>query len=44
MSLLVEPLLSPIRRVMPNLGSLDLSPLVLLLILQVLQIILSSLK
>ena len=43
-SLLVEPLLSPIRRVMPNLGSLDLSPLVLLLILQVLQIILSSLK
>ena len=43
-SLLVEPLLSPIRRVMPNLGSLDLSPLVLLLILQVLQIVLSSLK
>jgi len=43
-SLLVEPLLSPIRRVIPNLGSLDLSPLVLLLILQVLQIISSNLK
>ncbi|MCE7530531.1 YggT family protein [Polynucleobacter sp. IMCC 29146] len=43
-SLLVEPLLRPIRRVIPNLGTLDLSPLVLLLILQVLQIVLSSLK
>ena len=43
-SLLVEPLLSPIRRVIPNLGSLDLSPLALLLILQVLQIVLSNLK
>ena len=43
-SLLVEPLLRPIRRVIPNLGSLDLSPLVLLLILQVLLIVLSSLK
>ena len=43
-SLLVEPLLKPIRRVIPNLGTLDLSPLVLLLILQVLQIVLSSLK
>jgi YggT family protein len=44
MSLLVEPLLRPLRRVIPNLGSLDLSPLALLLILQVLQIVLSSLK
>ena len=43
-SLSVEPLLRPIRRVIPNLGTLDLSPLVLLLILQVLQIVLSSLK
>ena len=43
-SLLVEPLLSPIRRVIPSLGSLDLSPLALLLILQVLQIVLSNLK
>jgi len=43
-STLVEPLLNPIRRVIPNLGSLDLSPLALLLILQILQIILSNLK
>ena len=28
---LTEPLLAPIRRVMPNMGGLDLSPLVLLL-------------
>ena len=43
-ALLVEPLLNPIRRVIPSLGALDLSPLVLLLILQVLQIVLSNLK
>ena len=43
-SLLVEPLLNPIRRVIPRLGALDLSPLILLLILQVLQIVLSNLK
>jgi len=43
-SLLVEPLLAPIRRVIPNLGALDLSPLVLLLVLQVLQIVLNNLK
>ena len=43
-SLLVEPLLTPIRRVVPNLGALDLSPLVLLLGLQVLQIVLNNLK
>jgi len=43
-SLLVEPLLAPIRRVIPNMGALDLSPLVLLLALQVLQIVLNNLK
>jgi YggT family protein len=43
-SLLVEPLLAPIRKAMPNFGALDLSPLALLLILQVLQIVLSHLK
>jgi len=32
---LTAPLLDPIRRVMPNLGGLDLSPLVLLLLAQV---------
>ncbi len=31
---LTEPLLAPIRRIMPNLGGLDFSPIVLLLGLQ----------
>ena len=43
-SLLIEPLLAPIRRVIPNMGALDLSPLVLLLGLQILQIVLANLK
>ena len=43
-SLLVDPLLAPIRRVVPNLGAIDLSPLVLLLGLQILQIVLNNLK
>ena len=43
-SLLVEPLLAPIRKAMPNFGALDLSPLLLLLILQVLQIVVSNLR
>ena len=37
--LLTEPLLQPIRRFMPDLGGLDISPIVLLLGLQVLQIL-----
>ena len=32
----VEPMLSPIRRVMPSLGGLDFSPLVLIILIQVL--------
>jgi YggT family protein len=43
-SLLVEPLLAPIRRAIPNFGALDLSPLLLILILQVLQIVVSNLR
>jgi len=43
-SLLVNPLISPIRKVLPNFGALDLSPLALLLILQVLQIVVSNLR
>jgi len=43
-SLLVDPLLAPIRKALPNFGALDLSPLALLLILQVLQIVLSNLR
>jgi YggT family protein len=43
-SLLVEPLLAPIRKAIPSFGALDLSPLVLLLILQVLQIVVNNLR
>jgi len=31
----VEPMLSPIRRVVPSLGGLDFSPLVLIILIQV---------
>ena len=34
---LTEPLYRPIRRVMPDLGALDLSPMVVLLIIIILQ-------
>lgn len=40
---IVEPMLAPIRRVMPNTGMIDFSPLVLLLIVQLLGTILISL-
>ena len=43
-SLLVDPLLAPIRKAMPSFGALDLSPLALLLILQVLQIVVGNLR
>lgn len=43
-SLLVDPLLTPIRNAIPRFGALDLSPLVLLLILQVLQIVVANLR
>jgi YggT family protein len=41
---LVLPLLIPIRRVVPLIGGIDLSPLVLLLILQVAGIVLGSIQ
>ena len=44
MERLVEPLLRPIRRVLPLVGGIDLSPLVLLLVLQVAAIVLGSLQ
>lgn len=44
MARLVEPLLRPIRRVMPLVGGIDLSPLVLLLLLQVAAIVLANLQ
>ncbi len=34
---LTEPLLGPIRRVLPDLGGLDISPIILLLLLQFVQ-------
>jgi YggT family protein len=41
---LIDPLLRPIRRVLPLIGGVDLSPLALLLGLQVLEIVLHSLQ
>lgn len=43
-TLLVGPLLAPIKKRLPNFGALDLSPLALLLILQILQIVTSNLR
>ncbi len=34
---IVQPLLAPIRRVLPNFGGLDFSPIVLLLIVQLVE-------
>jgi YggT family protein len=39
---LLEPVLGPIRRVMPDTGAIDFSPLVLILLLQIQLIVLSS--
>ena len=36
---LLEPIYGPIRRVLPNMGGLDLSPLVLLVILYAIQVV-----
>ncbi len=44
MARLVEPLLRPIQRVLPLVGGIDLSPLVLLLVLQVAAIVLGNLQ
>ncbi|HKX77230.1 MAG TPA: YggT family protein [Novosphingobium sp.] len=40
---LLEPVLGPIRRVMPSTGSIDFSPLVLIILLQILLIVLTNL-
>jgi YggT family protein len=40
---IVQPMLNPIRRILPATGMIDLSPLVLLILLQVLESIISSL-
>jgi YggT family protein len=41
---MVEPLLQPLRRVLPHMGGVDLSPLALLLILQIAEIVLNTLR
>ena len=41
---LVSPVLTPIRRVVPLIGGIDLSPLVLLVLLQIVSIMLASLQ
>lgn len=40
---LLEPLLRPIRKIMPNTGAIDFSPLVLIVGLEILRIILRNL-
>lgn len=37
---IVEPMLAPIRRIMPSTGGIDLSPLVLIILLQVIEAVL----
>ena len=39
---LLEPVLGPIRRIMPDTGAIDFSPLVLIVLLQFLLIVLSN--
>lgn len=39
---LVEPALTPIRRILPGMGGLDFSPLVLLILLQILDMLLGN--
>ncbi len=36
---ITDPMLRPIRRFMPNLGGIDISPIILILLLQALQIL-----
>jgi YggT family protein len=39
----VDPLLAPIRRIVPPMGNIDFSPLILIIVLQILDAILSRL-
>lgn len=41
---LTEPLLAPIRRIMPNLGGLDLSPIALLILAQIAMMVLNRIS
>jgi YggT family protein len=40
---ILEPVLAPIRRIMPNTGAVDLSPMVLIIGLTIVQIVLKNL-
>jgi YggT family protein len=40
---ITEPALAPIRRIMPNFGGIDLSPVVLIFLLQILQMLIRQL-
>ena len=40
---LLEPMLKPIRKIMPNTGAIDFSPLVLIILLQIILIVLRGL-
>lgn len=40
---ILEPVLAPVRRIMPNTGMLDLSPMVLIIGLTIIQIVLKNL-
>ncbi len=44
LALMIEPLLRLVRRVLPNMGGVDLSPIALLLLLQILEIVLRHLQ
>ena len=39
---MTDPLLRPIRRFMPNLGGIDISPIILILLLQALKILVAN--
>lgn len=39
---LLDPILNPIRKIMPNTGAIDFSPLVLIVLLNILQIVLRN--
>ena len=39
---LLDPILKPIRKIMPNTGSIDFSPLVLIVVLNIIQIVLQN--
>ncbi len=44
LALLAEPLLAPVRRLLPTMGGVDLSPLIVLVLLQVCLIVLGNLQ